>query len=83
MSVFNSFFNCLRFEFCILDEASLITEPLSLAPVMMASRFIMLGDYYLLNPLVKSAEADKKGMSVSLFRKLSEKHPYDVIVMKK
>ena len=83
MSVFNQFFNCTKFDYCILDEASLITEPLSLGPIMMAHKFIMIGDYYLLNPLVKSVEADKRGMSVSLFRKLCEKHPYDVIILKK
>ena len=82
-SVFNHIFACIKFEFCILDEASLVTEPLAIGPLMMANRFIMYGDYYLLNPGIKSVEADKKGMSVSLFRKLCEKHAYDVVILKK
>ena len=41
-----------------------------------------MGDYYQLNPIIKSFEADKKGMSISLFRKLSEKHPYKVMILR-
>ena len=83
MSVFNTFFSCTRFDFCILDEASLVTEPMSLGPILVADKFIMVGDYYLLNPIVKNAEAERKGLSISLFRKLSEKHPYDTVILKK
>ena len=83
MSVFNTFFACTKFDFCILDEASLITEPLSLGPILMADKFIMIGDYYILNPIVRNIDAEKKGMSISLFRKLSERYPYDVAILKK
>jgi DNA replication ATP-dependent helicase Dna2 len=82
-SVFNTFFGCFNFDFCILDEASLITEPLSIGPILMADKFIMIGDYYILNPCVKNNDADKRGLSISLFRKLSEKYPYDVVLLKK
>jgi DNA replication ATP-dependent helicase Dna2 len=83
MSIFNTFFGCFKFDFCILDEASLITEPLSIGPVLMADKFIMVGDYYILNPQVKNIDAEKRGLSISLFRKLSEKYPYDVVLLKK
>lgn len=36
MSVFNTFFGCTKFDMCIMDEASLITEPLSIGPILMA-----------------------------------------------
>jgi DNA replication ATP-dependent helicase Dna2 len=42
----------------------------------------MLGDYYQLNPVIRSYEADKKGMSISLFRKLCERHPYKVMILR-
>ena len=42
----------------------------------------MMGDYYQLNPVIKSYEADKKGMSISLFRKLCERHPYKVMILR-
>lgn len=53
MSIFNTFFGCFKFDYCILDEASLVTEPLAIGPVLMADKFIMIGDYYILNPPVK------------------------------
>lgn len=83
MSVFNIFFQCIKFDYCILDEASIITEPLSIGPILLADKFIMIGDYYLLNPIVKNMEAERKGLSISLFRKLSEKHPYETVILKK
>ena len=83
MSIFNTFFGCFKFDFCILDEASLITEPLSIGPILMAEKFIMVGDYYILNPYVKNIDAEKRGLSISLFRKLCEKYPYDVVILKK
>lgn len=83
MSIFNTFFGCFKFDYVILDEASLVTEPLAIGPVLMADKFIMIGDYYILNPPVKHQDAEKRGLSISLFRKLSEKYPYDVVSLKK
>jgi DNA replication ATP-dependent helicase Dna2 len=70
----NNLFLCLKFDYCIMDEASQISEPLSVGPILLAKKFIMIGDYYQLNPLVKSHLAEKKGMGVSLFEKLCKKH---------
>jgi len=72
----------LKFDYAIINEASLIVEPLALLPIMHSKRFMMLGDYYQLNPVIKSYEADKKGMSISLFRKLCERHPYKVMILR-
>lgn len=43
----------------------------------------MIGDYYQLNPLVKSILAEKKGMGISLFEKLCKTHPTCATVLKK
>jgi len=43
----------------------------------------MIGDYYQLNPLVKSSLAEKKGMGLSLFEKLCKLHPASATVLKK
>ena len=59
-----------------------MVEPVSLIPILNSKRFIMMGDYYQLNPIIKSYEADKKGMSISLFRKLCERHPYKVCILR-
>ena len=83
MSVFNQFFGCFEFDFCILMEASLVVEPLAVGALLLARKFVMYGDYYQLNPIVKSAEAEKRGMSISLFRRLCEMHPYQVVILRK
>ena len=43
-----------KFDYCIMDEASQISEPLALGPILLADKFVMIGDFYQLNPLVKS-----------------------------
>lgn len=82
-NVFNQFFGCFKFDYCLLNEASLVVEPLAIGPLLFAKKFVMFGDYYQLNPMVKSAEAEKRGMSISLFRRLCEQHPYNVVILRK
>ncbi|XP_027113474.2 DNA replication ATP-dependent helicase/nuclease JHS1-like [Coffea arabica] len=64
-----------RFDYCIMDEAGQTTLPVSLGPLMFASKFVLVGDHYQLPPLVQSAEARENGMAISLFCRLSEAHP--------
>ena len=61
------------FDYCIIDEAGQLTLPVCLGPIIMAKTFILVGDHFQLPPLVKSPVAACKGMSISLFRFLSEK----------
>ena len=42
----NNFLQCLRFDYCIMDEASQLNEPLAIGPILMSKVFIMIGDYY-------------------------------------
>ncbi|XP_057510867.1 DNA replication ATP-dependent helicase/nuclease JHS1-like [Actinidia eriantha] len=64
-----------KFDVCIMDEAGQTTLPVSLGPLMYASKFVLVGDHYQLPPLVQSTEALENGMGVSLFCRLSEAHP--------
>lgn len=64
-----------RYDVCIMDESGQTTLPVSLGPLMIASKFVLVGDHYQLPPLVQSAEARENGMGVSLFCRLSEAHP--------
>lgn len=64
-----------KFDVCIMDEAGQTTLPVSLGPLMFASKFVLVGDHYQLPPLVQSTEARENGMEISLFRRLSEEHP--------
>ncbi|KAK6140588.1 hypothetical protein DH2020_025671 [Rehmannia glutinosa] len=70
-----------RFDICIMDEAGQITLPVSLGPLMFASKFVLVGDHYQLPPLVQSPEAKENGMSVSLFCRLSEAHPHAIAAL--
>jgi len=63
------------FDYCIVDEASQISVPAIMGPLLYAARFVLVGDHYQLPPLVVSKKAEAKGMAVSLFRQLSEAHP--------
>ncbi|CAI9781645.1 unnamed protein product [Fraxinus pennsylvanica] len=70
-----------RFDVCIMDEAGQITLPVSLGPLMLASKFVLVGDHYQLPPLVQSPEAKENGMAVSLFCRLSEAHPQAIAAL--
>ena len=50
-------------------------EPVTLGALMAATRFVLVGDHQQLPPLVLSEEAKAQGMDVSLFKRLSERHP--------
>jgi len=45
------------FDVCIVDEASQISQPVCLSPLMYAKRFVLVGDHKQLPPLVVSQEA--------------------------
>ncbi|KAK4229464.1 hypothetical protein QBC38DRAFT_412457 [Podospora fimiseda] len=72
-------FNERRFDYCIVDEASQITLPICLGPIRMARTFVLVGDHNQLPPLVQNEEARIGGLDVSLFKLLSDKHPFSVI----
>lgn len=57
-------------------------EPHCIGPILLSRRFVMFGDYYTLNPVCKSAEADKRGLTISLHRRLSEQHARKVLILR-
>jgi CRISPR/Cas system-associated exonuclease Cas4 (RecB family) len=66
------------FDYCIVDEASQISEPVCLGPLACARRFVLVGDHFQLPPLVRNVHARREGLDVSLFKRLTEAHPYAV-----
>ncbi|CBJ28362.1 conserved unknown protein [Ectocarpus siliculosus] len=75
LGVKHPLFSHRRFEYCVVDEAGQISQPVVLAPLRCADVFVLVGDHYQLPPLVTSSEALEAGMSESLFRRLCEAHP--------
>lgn len=73
------------FDVALVDEASQLTEPATLAAINRADRFVLVGDHHQLPPVVQSeGEASEGGndgsddaadLSRSLFERLIEEHP--------
>ncbi|XP_030232476.1 DNA replication ATP-dependent helicase/nuclease DNA2 [Gadus morhua] len=59
-----------RFDFCIMDEASQISQPVCLGPLFYVKRFVLVGDHQQLPPIVQNQEARSLGMDESLFKRL-------------
>ncbi|CAM9911505.1 unnamed protein product [Pylaiella littoralis] len=75
LGVKHPLFSHRRFDYCVVDEAGQISQPVVLAPLRCADVFVLVGDHYQLPPLATSSEAFEAGMSESLFRRLCEAHP--------
>ncbi|KAM3876969.1 DNA replication ATP-dependent helicase/nuclease DNA2 [Diretmus argenteus] len=71
-------FSRRRFDFCIIDEASQISQPVCLGPLFYAKRFVLVGDHQQLPPIVQNQEARSLGMDESLFKRL-EHHSEAVV----
>lgn len=39
-------FSVTKFDYCIVDEASQITQPVCLGPLRFADTFVLVGDHY-------------------------------------
>ena len=71
----------LQFETVVIDEAGQSLEPASWIPVVKARKLILAGDHFQLPPTVKSAEAARKGLSVTLLEKAVALHPDAVVLL--
>ncbi|XP_032047006.1 DNA replication ATP-dependent helicase/nuclease DNA2 [Aythya fuligula] len=72
MGVNHPIFAQKQFDFCIVDEASQISQPICLGPLFCSKRFVLVGDHQQLPPLVQNSEARDLGMSESLFKRLEQ-----------
>ncbi|KAM4743543.1 DNA replication ATP-dependent helicase/nuclease DNA2 [Anableps anableps] len=70
MGIKHPIFTRRRFDFCIVDEASQISQPICLGPLFYAKRFVLVGDHQQLPPIVQNQEARSLGMDESLFKRL-------------
>lgn len=83
MGTNHAIFNRRAFDVCIVDEASQITLPTALGPLLHARKFVLVGDHYQLPPLVQNRAALEGGLDVSYFRQLSEEQPQAVATLGK
>lgn len=69
-----------NFDYCIIDEASQVSMPVSLGPLRFCTKFVLVGDHHQLPPLVQHpSPVVKNGLSQSLFKILSEEHPQSIV----
>ncbi|KAJ2826894.1 DNA replication endonuclease-helicase Dna2 [Coemansia sp. 'formosensis'] len=79
LGVNHPLFSIRQFDYCIVDEASQITLPVCLGPLLEASKFVLVGDHHQLPPLVRNTVARDGGLGTSLFKRLCEAHPMAVV----
>jgi len=70
----------LKFSTVFIDEASQALEPASWIPILKSDRVVFAGDHQQLPPTIKSYQAAKEGLSVSLFEKAMKKQEAQVLL---
>lgn len=75
----------VRFDTVFIDEAAQALEPATWIPILKAEKVVFAGDHCQLPPTVKSMQADRKGLSKTLFEKCILRHqkldnPVDVML---
>lgn len=71
----------LKFDTVIIDEAGQALEPACWIPILKAQKVILAGDHCQLSPTIKSNEAAKDGLNVTLFEKCIALHPASVTLL--
>ncbi|MFD2244787.1 AAA domain-containing protein [Pontibacter ruber] len=72
----------LQYDTVFIDEAAQALEPACWIPISRANRVVLAGDHCQLPPTVKSFEADKGGLSNTLFEKCIERQPQVSVMLK-
>ncbi|HYG40260.1 MAG TPA: AAA domain-containing protein [Cytophagales bacterium] len=68
------------FNTVFIDEAAQALEPASWIPITRAKKVIFAGDHFQLPPTVKSDEAARKGLAVTLFERTIKVQKADVML---
>ena len=62
-----------KFKTVLIDEAAQALEPATWIPIMKAERVVLCGDPFQLPPTVKSRDANKSGLALTLMEKVIQK----------
>ena len=71
----------LKYKTLVIDEAGQALEPACWIPILKAEKLILAGDPSQLSPTVKSQEAARKGLSLTLLQKSIQLHPEAVTLL--
>jgi DNA replication ATP-dependent helicase Dna2 len=81
LSVTNPLIASRMFDFCIIDEASQITQPICIGPLLLSKTFVLVGDIYQLPAVVRDEDALSGGLAESMFSRLSSAHPSAAVTL--
>ena len=71
-----------KFKTAFIDEAAQSLEAACWIPMLRAHRIILAGDHCQLPPTIKSNEAAKAGLAITLFERGIEKHPQTATLLR-
>ncbi len=71
----------MRFRTVFIDEAAQALEPASWIPIIKADRVVFAGDHCQLPPTIKSIDAARAGLNITLFEKAIKRNKADVMLM--
>jgi KaiC/GvpD/RAD55 family RecA-like ATPase len=71
----------LQYRTAVIDEAGQALEPACWIPVLKAQRLVLAGDHCQLPPTVKSDEAARAGLAITLMEKNVVLHPEAVVLL--
>jgi superfamily I DNA and/or RNA helicase len=71
----------MRYSTVVVDEAGQGIEPATWIPILKGRKLVLAGDHLQLPPTIKSEEAARKGLSVTLLEKLAKLHPEAVTLL--
>ena len=76
----NQMLKGMTFETVFIDEAAQALEPASWIPILKSNRVIFAGDHCQLPPTIKSFEAARAGLEVTLFEKAIQRNNADTML---
>lgn len=70
-----------RFDTVVIDEAAQALEPACWIPILKARKLVLAGDPFQLPPTIKSEQAARDGLSITLMEKNVQLHPEAVVLL--
>ncbi|MDR3715687.1 MAG: AAA domain-containing protein [Puia sp.] len=71
----------LKFRTVVIDEAGQALEPGCWIPILKAEKLVLAGDHFQLPPTVKSDEAARNGLGITLLEKCVSLYPEAVVLL--
>ncbi|MBL6446035.1 AAA family ATPase [Fulvivirga sp. 29W222] len=76
----NAMLKGMKFDTVFIDEAAQALEPASWIPIIRSERVIFAGDHCQLPPTIRSLEAARNGLEITLFEKAIKSNSADVML---